>query len=242
MAKRFTATEIWSEDWFLDMPAEYKLFWFYMLSACTHSGLFRVNLKSFCTLNEVKITTDLALSLFNKGKVRIREINVATWLVEDFFVYQYGSTFNPNNRVHDSIQKEYEKVGVELTSIRGLKDLKERVKDKDKEKDNTKEVGSKSRNPKKKNEEVEREKIAFDMADQEEQERFTRFKEWLKEDAPRVEQMKQPFSFTEWQKATAEFGKFGDTLKKMHNYQPLLKTNISAYLTLCNWRRKDQIQ
>ena len=26
MAKRFSATEIWDEDWFLDMPNEYKLF------------------------------------------------------------------------------------------------------------------------------------------------------------------------------------------------------------------------
>ena len=43
MAKRFTSTEIWNEDWFLDMPAEYKLFWYYMLCECDHAGLFKVN-------------------------------------------------------------------------------------------------------------------------------------------------------------------------------------------------------
>src|ERR1043165_1493121 len=102
MAKRFTATEIWTEDWFIEMPSQYKLFWFYMLSACSHSGLFRVNLKSFCGLNEVKITSDEVLRLFNSGKQRIREINPTTWLIEDFFVYQYGGTFNHNNRVHES--------------------------------------------------------------------------------------------------------------------------------------------
>jgi len=135
MAKRFTATEIWNEDWFLDMPMEYKLFWYYMLSTCNHAGLFKVNLRSFCGLIGVNLTSTIALELFNNGKQRIRVINNSLWLIEDFFVYQYGSTLNPNNRVHGSIVKEYSKHNIELTSIRGLKDLKEGVKDKDKDKD-----------------------------------------------------------------------------------------------------------
>jgi len=131
MAKRYTATEIWSEDWFLEMPNEYKLFWYFMLSACDHSGLFRVNLKSFCSLNEVKINSDTALNYFNKGKNRLRVINHSLWLIEDFFVYQYGQTFNENNRVHASILELYKKNEIKLTSIRGLKEFKDRVKDKD---------------------------------------------------------------------------------------------------------------
>ncbi len=136
MAKRFTATEIWSEDWFLIMPVEYKLFWYYMLANCNHAGFFRVNLRSFCGLNGVNLTSTSILDFFNDGKLRIRVVNQSLWLIEDFFVYQYGSTLNKNNRVHDSITKEYLKHNIDLTSIRGLKDLKERVKDKDKDKDN----------------------------------------------------------------------------------------------------------
>jgi len=135
MAKRFTATEIWSEDWFLDMPMEYKLFWYYMLSNCNHAGIFKVNLRSFCGLNGVNLTSTKVLEFFNAGKQRIRVINSSIWLINDFFVYQYGATLNPNNRVHASIVKEYLKHGIELTSIRGLKDLKDGVKDKDKDKD-----------------------------------------------------------------------------------------------------------
>ena len=137
MAKRFTATEIWNEDWFLDMPMEYKLFWYYMLSTCNHAGFYKVNLRSFCGLNGVNLTSTKVLEYFNAGKQRIRVINTSLWLIDDFFVYQYGSTLNPNNRVHASIVKEYLKHGIELTSIRGLKDLKDGVKDKDKDKDNT---------------------------------------------------------------------------------------------------------
>lgn len=135
MAKRFTATEIWNEDWFLEMPIEYKLFWYYMLSTCNHAGFYKVNLRSFCGLNGVNLTSNNVLEYFNAGKQRIRVINNSLWLIDDFFVYQYGSTLNPNNRVHASIVKEYLKYGIELTSIRGLKDLKDGVKDKDKDKD-----------------------------------------------------------------------------------------------------------
>jgi hypothetical protein len=79
------------------------------------------------------VTPTDALSFFNAGKDRIRVVNQSVWLIEDFFVYQYGHTFNPNNKVHDSIERLYLKHGIKMTSIRGLTDLKDRVKDKDKD-------------------------------------------------------------------------------------------------------------
>ena len=133
MSKRFTSTEIWDEDWFLEMPNEYKLFWYFMLSNCDHAGLFKVNLRSFCGLNEVNLRSETALNYFNNGKQRVRVIFETLWLIEDFFVFQYGETFNINNRLHESILKLYGKHNIKLTSIRGLKDLKDTLKDKDKE-------------------------------------------------------------------------------------------------------------
>ena len=135
MAKRFFSTKIWEEDWFLDMPLEYRLFWFYLLSSCDHSGIFKVNLRPFCGLNGVKIDAEKVLQFLNSDKQRVRVVNENTWLIEDFFFYQYGSTFNRNNRVHESIERVYTKYGIKLTSIRGLIDLKDGVKDKDKDKD-----------------------------------------------------------------------------------------------------------
>lgn len=147
MAKRFISTAIWDEDWFLDMPAEYKLFWFYIISNCDFGGLFKVNLRSFCGLNGVKIDSDTALQYFNKDKQRIKVLdNQKVWFIEDFFAFQYGTTFNPENRVHASIEKLYLKYNLKMTSIRGLIDLKDRVKDKDKDK--YKEKESSSRIPK----------------------------------------------------------------------------------------------
>jgi hypothetical protein len=128
MSKRFSETSIWEEDWFLEMPNEYKLFWQYMLSKCDHAGIFKVNLRTFRGLLEVKVTTEEALGFFNSGKQRIRIITESIWYIEDFFVFQYGTTLNINNRMHDSIVSIWKKYDIALTSIRGLKDLKDRVK------------------------------------------------------------------------------------------------------------------
>ena len=146
MPKRFASTEIWVEDWFLDMPIEYKLFWFYLLSTCNHAGLFKVNIKVFCIQNNVKLDLNKAIDYFNNGKDRIRIVNDNLWLIEDFFFYQYGDVFNPNNRVHNSIEKLLIKDGVSLCSIRGIKEVKERVKDKVKDKDKDNSLTKKSQN------------------------------------------------------------------------------------------------
>jgi len=135
MPKRFVATEIWDEDWFLEMPKDYRLLWFYILSKCDHAGIFRVNLKKFNLVTGANVMPFTALKHFNEGKERIRVVSDRAWLIEDFFVFQYGETMNLNNKVHESVEKIYSQANIKLTSIRGLKDLKDRVKDKDKEKD-----------------------------------------------------------------------------------------------------------
>lgn len=133
MAKRFIASEIWGEDWFLDMPTDYKLFWYYMITNCDHAGVFRVNLRSYRRLSGVELEASKVLEYFNFEKGRIRVISDSAWFIEDFFVFQYGSIINLNNSVHYSIVEIYKKHNIDPFSIRGLKDLKEKTKDKDKD-------------------------------------------------------------------------------------------------------------
>lgn len=140
MAKRFSATEIWEEDWFLDMPNEYKLFWYYILSACDQAGFFKINIKSFSSKNNVELDIDTAFELFNKGKKRLRKVSNSVWLIEDFFKFQYGHKFNCNNKMHLGIEKIYSLHGISIDSLRGVERVstvsKEGVnspKDKDKD-------------------------------------------------------------------------------------------------------------
>ena len=137
MSKRFTETSIWDEDWFLEMPKEYKIFWFYLKDKCNHAGIWKPNLILFESTVKCKIDLNKAIEIFNKNKCRCQILNSGHWFILDFFVFQYGSTFNSLNRVHKSIQDIYNQEDIILTSIRGLKDLKDGVKDKDKDKDIT---------------------------------------------------------------------------------------------------------
>lgn len=135
MAKRFTSTELWNEDWFCIMPLDYKLFWYYMLSKCDHAGIYKVNVKIFNHINRAEINSNTAIEFFNENKQRIRIINEQNWFIEDYFYYQYGSSFNIKNRVHESIYNIYKKYNIDVYSIRGLNEVNidhiERVIDKE---------------------------------------------------------------------------------------------------------------
>ena len=39
MAKRFTDSEKWKDDWYISLPNDYKIVWQWLLDNCTHSGL-----------------------------------------------------------------------------------------------------------------------------------------------------------------------------------------------------------
>lgn len=129
MAKRFSATELWDEDWFLDMPNEYKLFWFYMLSTCDHAGFFKVNLKIFCALNKIEISPSVAIKKFNSGKKRVRLIKDDFWFIEDFIYFQYGHKLNKNNNLHRSVFELLEKYKQDVGTVRGVTEVSERSKE-----------------------------------------------------------------------------------------------------------------
>jgi len=137
MAKRFTCTELCKEDWFIEMPVEYQYFFVYVKDNCDHAGIWKPNKAYFKAITGFEIDIEKAFELFNTDKVRFEKVNCTRWLYKDFFVFQYGSKMNLKNRVHKSIYDIYEKIGVKLTSIRGLVEDTDGVKDKDKDIYNT---------------------------------------------------------------------------------------------------------
>jgi hypothetical protein len=146
MAKRFHETDVWSQDWFMEMPIEYRVFWFWILDKCNHAGIWKPNKKMFELVNALSVDLDEALSFFNAAKERVMVTSKGNWFLTDFFVFQYGTTFNSANRMHNSIQCLMNQDDIKLSSIRGLLEVKERIKtpqlegndtlkDKDKDKD-----------------------------------------------------------------------------------------------------------
>ncbi len=75
----------------------------------------------------------------------------------------------------------------------------------------------------------------------EEKELFEGFKKWVNEKAPRVAQMKEPFTIEEYLKLRKKMNKdqVKQILTDMHNWESLIKKNRSAYLTCLKWKRID---
>jgi len=103
MAKRFTDTTKWNEDWFLDLTNPHKLFWNYICDNCCHAGIFKPNKRMFELLVGVKIDTDQFLSDVNKDKHRVLVLSNGRWYLTGFILFQYGTKLNDKNRVHKSI-------------------------------------------------------------------------------------------------------------------------------------------
>lgn len=71
---------------------------------------------------------------------------------------------------------------------------------------------------------------------------FAKFEKWVLANAPRVAQMKEPFTEEQFTKAKEAIGweMMVDLLQQMHNWQNLIKQNTSAYLTLLAWSKRER--
>jgi hypothetical protein len=138
--KRFTDTCIWNEDWFLEAPTGYKLFWFYIKDNCNHAGIWRVNKRQFEFILGSKLVLNDFLKIVNHEKERIIILNEDKWYLTGFIRFQYGNILNENSRVHNSIIKELTAYNIDISTFEvKLKSnkpqvgVKEGVKDKDKD-------------------------------------------------------------------------------------------------------------
>lgn len=132
MSKRFTDTEKFNDKWYRKLPILQKVIWEYLLSECNHAGIlekFDIELMSFKIGAEV---TNEDLRFF---KDRIIFISDSVLYIPKFIKFQYGE-LNPQNKVHASVLKEFERWGIQAPS-KGLASPFQGAKDKNKEKNNT---------------------------------------------------------------------------------------------------------
>jgi hypothetical protein len=104
MAKRFTDTEKWEDEWFTDLSNDYKVIWFYLLDTCDNAGIWKKNIKKLNYLCNTDISTDDLLKVFGK---RITILADEKWFINKFCVVQYGHDFlqSKNKAVLSAIKK-----------------------------------------------------------------------------------------------------------------------------------------
>lgn len=118
MAKRFTDTDIWDQDWFVDLPPKYKLFWYYVKDKCDHVGIWRPNKVIAQRIIGEPINTEEFLQFVNcEGKHRIIVLPSKRWFLKDYFVFQYGDHFSPTSPIHKGAIKSLVANGVHPSEI-----------------------------------------------------------------------------------------------------------------------------
>ena len=131
MAKRFTDSMKWDDDWFLGLGKEEKLLWIYLLDKCDMAGMFKPNLKLLNFSLDSNYTLENLISIF---KDRIQVMEDGKMFIPKFITFQYGhlSTDSP---FHKKILKLLKDHSVSTPCQQGVKTLQ----DKDKVNNNNKE-------------------------------------------------------------------------------------------------------
>lgn len=118
MAKRFTDTDIWDQDWYIELPTKYKLFWNYVKDKCDNVGIWRPNKSIAQKIIGEPISLDDFLTFVNtEEKVRIKVLPTGRWFILHYFIFQYGDTFSPTSAVHRGALKALVANGVHPNEI-----------------------------------------------------------------------------------------------------------------------------
>jgi hypothetical protein len=90
MAKRFTDTDKWKDEWYTELTNDYKVIWLYLLDNCDNAGLYKRNIKLLNYYCNTNVSAEDILKVFTK---RVTQLTDDKWLINKFCIYQYGTDF-----------------------------------------------------------------------------------------------------------------------------------------------------
>jgi hypothetical protein len=101
MAKRYTDTEKWKDDWFVSLGNDYRIIWQWLLDNCNHAGICKRSIKLLNFMCNTTISEDELVKEM-EGRLLIKD-NI--WFIPKFLKFQY-STLKSNKPVIVSVVKE----------------------------------------------------------------------------------------------------------------------------------------
>jgi hypothetical protein len=110
MAKRFTDTDKWEDSFFFDLPAKFKLVWFYLLDKCDNAGIIEFNERIFSFYIGEKITSEEIINVFGD---RIYVTEKGNWYIKNFVSFQYKS-LSEDSKPQKSALEKLKKEGVPI--------------------------------------------------------------------------------------------------------------------------------
>ncbi len=141
MAKRFTDTEKWRDEWWGSLSNDYRMIWLYLIDSCSIAGLWKkdfrgLNFNCNTQLTEEQIFKTLGNRIIDKGNF---------YFIPKFLRFQYPKGLNSNKPAIISVVKELHNnnliqtvnklFGNDYLIIKDKDKNKDKVKDKEKDQD-----------------------------------------------------------------------------------------------------------
>jgi hypothetical protein len=142
MPKRFSDSELWNRDWFLNLEGRHQLFCLYLRDQCDHAGVWNPSFKRFEQSTGFRINPSDYISACNKdGAIRIIILENGKWWITGFIEDQYKTKeLTPSNYAYRGVinsldfnQVPYESIGYKVGDRKPLEGAKDKDKDKDKD-------------------------------------------------------------------------------------------------------------
>ena len=90
MAKRYTDTKKWGDDWYLSLSNDYRVVWQWLLDNCDHGGFCKRSMTLLNMICRTQITEDELLREM-QGRVLVYGDN---WFIPKFIKFQYGTLYS----------------------------------------------------------------------------------------------------------------------------------------------------
>lgn len=106
--KRFTETNIWESEWFMNLDPRQKLFWYYLNDRCDNIGVWTPNFTLTGILLNINGSTeefaDSFLEAVNRDVERIIILDTGAWFLTGFVKFQYckANPLSSNSPAHKS--------------------------------------------------------------------------------------------------------------------------------------------
>lgn len=143
MAKRFTDTEKWNDDWYISLSNDYRIIWQWLLDNCNHAGICKRSIRLLNLMCNTNISEKELIDHMG-GRVITKENN---WFIPKFLKFQYAN-LHSERKVIISVVKELEKHDLFSLIPESFGNDYLIIKDKDKDKDKDISNSKKSKNGK----------------------------------------------------------------------------------------------
>ena len=221
MAKRFIDTEIFNDEWFMNLSTSAKLLWIYFITNCNHAGILEVNKKLIEFQTGLK-SYDTVSKELSKSYLTVKETKI---FIPKFLKFQYPDFPKSKVRQQEGAIKILKEYGLWDDNLNSLITVN---------KDLSKSYVSDSVNGNDKGGMGENLKEPIEI--------LTPFQKYIKEKLPNVASLKKQITKEQVKELVSKFKteSIESVLLSMENKKDLLKKYSSVYLTASNWLSRDE--